>query len=378
MHTYVKKPPVNQRQVHEPQRPTNSQPRHVDKRPAAQRMAALQRLAATCVRPQDQKIAQLKALANTHTPAQRFPIQRQPTDLKAQMGAQHGVDLSEVKEISNSSFPTSVGALATIQGNRIDYAPGQFTTANRKHELGHAIDNAIHGTPRGDTLVNGQNVDTTRETAAQKIADTPLQQQTIPITFANTANQGPLQRRPIDGKTINDAPVYIQTHNKTAEAEAEAAEPASAIGTPVPEDKKLRQIGHINEKEDVTVEDSVMRGDRVALDLSTKDVPSALNLVGKGVDKKSFEKPPSKGNTLTPYIRMDDFDTDKGEFYYSKATHSKKKADSAEKKSGKEEKMNEFKKDLFNSFLELKDKDGLKDFDLNKFHSKSPRMKNPY
>ena len=123
MHTQIEKPPVPQQQAHEPQRPTNSQPRHVDKRPAAQRMAALQRLAATCVRPQDQKIAQLKALADTHTHAQRFPIQRQPTDLKAQMGAQHGVDLSGVKEVPNSSFPASVNALATIQGNRIDYAP---------------------------------------------------------------------------------------------------------------------------------------------------------------------------------------------------------------------------------------------------------------
>ena len=64
MHTYVKKPPVNQRQAHEPQRPTNSQPRHIDKLSQQHKeMAALQRLAATCVRPQDQKIAQLKALA---------------------------------------------------------------------------------------------------------------------------------------------------------------------------------------------------------------------------------------------------------------------------------------------------------------------------
>lgn len=137
-------------------------------------MAALQRLAATRARPEDKKIAQLQALADTHTPAQRFPIQRQPTDLKTQMGATHGVDLSGIKEIPNSSFPASVGALATIQGNRIHYAPSQFTTANRRHELGHAIDNAKNGTPKGDTIVNGKNVDTTRENAAQKIADTPF------------------------------------------------------------------------------------------------------------------------------------------------------------------------------------------------------------
>ena len=194
MHTQLKKPPVHHRQVHEPKRTNNIQQKHVDKRPAAQRMAALQRLAATRARPQDQKIAQLKSLADANTHDQ-LPIQRQPTNLKAQMGAQHGVDLSGVKEIPNSSFPASVSALATIQGNRIDYAPSQFTTANRKHELGHAIDNAKHGTPRGDTLVNGQNVDTTRERAAQKIADTPVQRiQEGGLKPSETAKDQPIQR----------------------------------------------------------------------------------------------------------------------------------------------------------------------------------------
>ena len=180
MHTQLKKPPVRQRQVHQSKSRTTFQRKHVDLRPEAQRMIQLKQLAAIRARPEDQKIAQLQALADTHTRAQRFPIQRQPTDLKAQMGAQHGVDLSGVKEIPNSSFPESVNALATIQGNRIDYAPSQFTTANRKHELGHAIDNAKNGTPKGDTIVNGQNVDTTRERAAQKIADTPLQKTLYP------------------------------------------------------------------------------------------------------------------------------------------------------------------------------------------------------
>ena len=377
MHTQIKKPPVRQQQAHEPKRPTNSQQKHVDKRPAAQRMAALQRLAATRARPQDQKIAQLKSLADANTHDQ-LPIQRQPTNLKAQMGAQYGVDLSGVKEVPNSSFPRSVGALATIQGNRIDYAPSQFTTANRKHELGHAIDNAKNGTPKGDTLVNGQNVDTTREHAAQKIADIPLQQKTMPTTFVSTANEGPLQRRPIEGEIIvNNAPVYIQIHNKTAEAEAEAAEPAITIGKPVSKDKKLRQIGCIDGKKGVTVEDSVMRGDRVALDLSKDDVPSVLNLV-EGVDKGSFKKPLNKENTHTPYIEIDQFYTEDNEFYYSKATHFKKKADSADEKrkkgiggiggiEGKDKKTKEFKKYLFNSFLELKDKDGLKDFLLKTY-----------
>ena len=42
------------------------------------------------------------------------------------------------------------------------------------------------------------------------------------------------------------------------------------IGTTDPKDKKLRQIGHIDENKDVTVEVSVTRGNRVALDLLQK------------------------------------------------------------------------------------------------------------
>ncbi len=112
--------------------------------------------------------------------AKQQPVQRnaQPkpdNDLKTQMGNQYGVNLSGFKEHQNSSFPGSVGAVATIQGKDIHYAPGQYTTQNRKHELGHAIDNTVNGTPKGDKVVNGQTIDTTREKAADKIAETPIQ-----------------------------------------------------------------------------------------------------------------------------------------------------------------------------------------------------------
>lgn len=106
---------------------------------------------------------------------QRRESQNEGSDLKGMMGNQYGVDLSGYKEHKDSSFPGSVGALATIQGKDIHYAPGQFTEKNRKHELGHAIDNTMNGTPKGDTTVNGQSVDTTREAAADKIMNTPLQ-----------------------------------------------------------------------------------------------------------------------------------------------------------------------------------------------------------
>lgn len=118
-------------------------------------------------------ISDVKACYNTDKPMQ-FQAFTPQQDLN-----QYGVDLSEYQEQPNSSFPASVGATATIQGKNIHYAPGEYTEKNRKHELGHAIDNAKNGTPKGDQIINGQLVDTTREKAADKIAETPLQRKEI-------------------------------------------------------------------------------------------------------------------------------------------------------------------------------------------------------
>ena len=133
-------------------------------------------------------------------------VQRNGTQgdgLKEGMGNQYGVDLSGYKEHKDSSFPGSVGAAATIQGKDIHYAPGQFTLQNRKHEFGHAIDNAKNGTPKGDKVVNGQSVDTTREAVADKIMNTPLQAKMSEGTSLSTAQNtdGPLQARFIDEQT---------------------------------------------------------------------------------------------------------------------------------------------------------------------------------
>ena len=141
MHTQLKKPPVRQRQVHESKRPTNIQQKHVDQRPEAQRMIQLKQLAATRARPEDQKIAQLKALADTHTPAQRFPIQRNdtgiPEGLKTGMEQVSGMSLDHVKVHYNSSKPASVQAHVYAQGNQVHLASGQ--EKHLPHELGHAV-----------------------------------------------------------------------------------------------------------------------------------------------------------------------------------------------------------------------------------------------
>ncbi|OJJ19870.1 hypothetical protein BKI52_15425 [marine bacterium AO1-C] len=119
-------------------------------------------------------------------------------DLKERMSAQYKVDLSGYKEHKDSSFPASVGASATIQGKDIHYGPGQFTEANRKHEFGHAIDNTLNGTPKGDTTIQGHNIDTTREAAADKIMNTPVQAKAEAVQMKQSSvglsSQQPIQR----------------------------------------------------------------------------------------------------------------------------------------------------------------------------------------
>lgn len=131
--------------------------------------------------------------------AKQRPVQRKKDNgLKTAMGNQYGVDLSGYSEHKDSSFPGTVGALATIQGKDIHYAPGQFTEKNRKHELGHAIDNTLNGTPKGDTTIQGHSIDTTREAAADKIMNAPLQMKTsseaVASESARSDNNAPIQR----------------------------------------------------------------------------------------------------------------------------------------------------------------------------------------
>ena len=109
--------------------------------------------------------------------AQATPLQRKVPkgtsrfqQIAISMGEKYGVDTSALKATHNSSFPGKLNAEATTQGNNIHFAPGMDTDYNIKHEVSHAIDNTINGTPRGDTVVNGQNVDTTREKVVDAMA----------------------------------------------------------------------------------------------------------------------------------------------------------------------------------------------------------------
>ncbi|HAS44255.1 MAG TPA: hypothetical protein DCS93_27500 [Microscillaceae bacterium] len=108
------------------------------------------------------------------------------TEIATAMGEQHGVDTSPLEATHNSSFPDKLSAEATIQGSKIDFAPGKDTEHNMKHEIGHYIVNTKRGTPPvADSKVNGQAVNTTDEKAADKLADTPLQMKSSNPTFSN-------------------------------------------------------------------------------------------------------------------------------------------------------------------------------------------------
>ena len=108
------------------------------------------------------------------------PIQRKPKgstrfqQIASAMGEQYGVDTSGLKATHHSSFPKELHAEATIQGNNIHFAPGRDTNYNIRHEVAHAIDNTLNGTPKGDKVVNGQSVDTTRERVVDRMAQKPV------------------------------------------------------------------------------------------------------------------------------------------------------------------------------------------------------------
>jgi len=149
------------------------------------------------------------------SPVQRHKNKANSNDLKSVMGNQYGVDLSGYTEHQDSSFPGQVGAQATIQGKDIHYAPGQFTLQNRKHELGHAIDNTINGTPKGDMKVSGHQVDTTREAAADKIMNTPLQMKAEGGASQSTQASSASSNAPIQMIAYSQMPDLIEYIRRT-------------------------------------------------------------------------------------------------------------------------------------------------------------------
>ncbi|MCG8384540.1 MAG: hypothetical protein MJA30_03290 [Cytophagales bacterium] len=119
---------------------------------------------------------QLQKAMDAHVATKALPLQRKAAtgssrfqQVAADMGRKYGVDTSGLKATHQSPFPAKLNAEATIQGNNIHFAPGKDTDYNIRHEVAHAIDNRLNGTPKGDQLVNGQKIDTTREKVVDRM-----------------------------------------------------------------------------------------------------------------------------------------------------------------------------------------------------------------
>ena len=71
-----------------------------------------------------------------------------PDGLKAKMEGAFGTRLDHIRVNKNSAFPAKVGAIATTQGNRIDFAPGQYNPHSAQgqkligHEAWHTVQQA--------------------------------------------------------------------------------------------------------------------------------------------------------------------------------------------------------------------------------------------
>ncbi|WP_343909800.1 hypothetical protein [Aquimarina litoralis] len=128
--------------------------------------------------------------------------------IASQMGQRYGVDTSTLKATHNSSFPARVNAEATIEGKNIHFAPGMDTEYNIKHEVAHAIDNTLHGMPKGDALINGHKIDTTREKKVDRMLyDTRMVQRkemnTTEGAIPLSSDKPVVQRRAVDNSLKN-------------------------------------------------------------------------------------------------------------------------------------------------------------------------------
>ncbi|MGB3180763.1 MAG: hypothetical protein WBB45_05200 [Cyclobacteriaceae bacterium] len=196
-----------------------------DLRPAAIQMQHLRQLAETSPKalqmkqlqqlgessPQVRQLKELQQLGQNSPPAMlmknlqtgdRSLVQRKESgqaqkpsgsagfqEIATTMGQEHGVDTSALQAKHNSPFPGSLNAAATIQGNNIDFTPGQDTESNMKHEVAHYIINTKRGTPpKADASVNGQAINTTDEAQADRMAAMPVQRK------AASAESGPMAK----------------------------------------------------------------------------------------------------------------------------------------------------------------------------------------
>jgi len=124
-----------------------------------------------------QRRSKTKSLNKIPESDNRLVNQQEIQHISQTMGHQYGVDNSGLNFEIDSSFPRKVDAAATLQSNQAKFAKNQHTQRNVKHEIAHYMINAQKkGTPGTNTQVNGWPINTTDESQADHIAQTPLQQ----------------------------------------------------------------------------------------------------------------------------------------------------------------------------------------------------------
>ncbi|OJJ15752.1 hypothetical protein BKI52_36125 [marine bacterium AO1-C] len=200
-------------------------------------------------------------------------------EIATTMGEQHGVDTSPLKANHNSAFPGTVNAAATIQGNKIDFAPREDTTSNMKHEVAHYIDNTKNGVPNGDQVVNGQKVDTTREKVVDKMAKGTLQRKSTEKEGKEglSSQTGIIQRRVIltrDKERADDKVEKNSIRFSQRLVGGEFQTFTNADFSSVKDKEKIAFVGH---------GDAGVSGDHTAKEIADKLTGTGAGNEGKGL-----------------------------------------------------------------------------------------------
>ena len=133
-----------------------------------------------------------------------------PTQMKTNMEAMGGVDLSDVKVHRNSNEPQKVGALAYAQGSDIHLGPGQ--EKHLGHEAWHTVQQKqgrVHPTLQAKGLSINDNAALEQEADAMgakaKSEQTVMPSSNIAQTNTTTSSNAPLQQKKNKKKDDKDA-----------------------------------------------------------------------------------------------------------------------------------------------------------------------------
>ena len=129
-----------------------------------------------------------------------------PDGLKSKMENAFGTNLNHVRVKTNSSLPGKVGAIATTQGNRMDFAPGHFNPSSAQgqrligHETWHTVQQAqgrVKPTLQmktGHLINDSASLEKEADRMGDKIARASASKSSPPKKLNATSGNGPIQR----------------------------------------------------------------------------------------------------------------------------------------------------------------------------------------